>query len=340
MDTVTQIVRAVLYEGYILWPYRRSAAKNRQRWTFGGVYPETYSRARSTGDAFMMQTQCLLETAGDPRLDVCVRFLHVIERKVARVQDGDLVYVDELNVAGERYLAWDEATERDIVASNLDPAVLDAPYRIPVRIPAGGDREWIADTAGARVGALVREWRALEGTMEVRAERVAPRLFRVTVAITNTTPCDEACRDAAVRQAFASTHTILRASGGEFVSLMDPPDECRPAAESCRNVGAWPVLVGDDGDRHVMLSSPVTLYDYPRVAPESPGDLFDATEIDALLILNVLTLTDEEQQEMRATDPRAREILDRCASLSPDQLRQLYGQIRDFRPIRPAAGGA
>ena len=41
---VDRIVNAVLYEGYLLYPYRPSV-KNRQRWTFGGLYPRSYCEA-------------------------------------------------------------------------------------------------------------------------------------------------------------------------------------------------------------------------------------------------------------------------------------------------------
>ena len=60
-----------------------------------------------------------------------------------------------------------------------------------------------------------------------------------------------------------------------------------------------------------MLSSPVILYDHPEVAAESAGDLFDATEIDEILTLRTLALTDAEKREARATDPRAAELIDR-----------------------------
>ena len=74
---------------------------------------------------------------------------------------------------------------------------------------------------------------------------------------------------------------------------------------------AWPVLAGTPGERDVMLSSPIILYDYPALAPESPGPFCDSTEIDELLTLRVMTLTDEEKNEARATDERARAIIDR-----------------------------
>jgi hydrogenase maturation protease len=117
---------------------------------------------------------------------------------------------------------------------------------------------------------------------------------------------------------------MLRADGGSFVSLTDPPPALRDAAAACQNVGLWPVLVGAEGRRDTMFASPIILSDYPEIAPESPGDLFDGGEIDRLLILNVLSLSEAEQDEMRATDPRAREILERCAALGPEELLALH----------------
>jgi hypothetical protein len=97
------------------------------------------------------------------------------------------------------------------------------------------------------------------------------------------------------------------------------------------------VLVGDPRRRDTVLSSPIILPDFPSVAPESRGDFFDGAEIDQLLVLNVMSLTDEEQRQMRETDPRAREILDRCRGMSPDQLLRLHGVTRErsFAESRP-----
>ena len=90
------------------------------------------------------------------------------------------------------------------------------------------------------------------------------------------------------------------------------------------------MLVGEPPDRSTLLASPIILEDYPRVAPESPGDLFDGGEIDQLLTLNILTLSDEEKAEMRESDPRAREILERTEGLSEEDLMRLHGAIREF----------
>src|SRR5207302_2378145 len=129
-----------------------------------------------------------------------------------------------------------------------------------------------------------------------------------------------------------STHTLLGVRTGEFISLLDPPEVCREAAAACRNIGTWPVLVGEEGDRDTMLSSPIILYDYPQVAPESPGDLFDGTEIDEILTLRILTLTDDEKQEMRDSDDRARLILERTEATPLEHFQKLHGALRQLRP--------
>lgn len=335
MDPAKKIAEAVLYEGYILWPYRRSAKKNQQRWTFGGVYPRAYSEARGEDDPWLMQTQCPLSGDEASTIEVRVRFLHVTGRKVGVKSDKTLDFVDELRVGGQLYLPWDEATEREIAVGRFDLSeLLESPKRVGIDIPGGSREEPLTEPTGEVVGTLVRSWRALRGTVEVGAEPLREGLFRVTVRITNTTPWGGEDRESTLRQTFASTHTVLEVEGGEFVSLMDPPEEFREAAAGCENLKTWPVLVGEEGERSMVLSSPIILYDYPRIAPESPGDLFDGGEIDQLLILNILTLTDEEKEEMRASDPRAREILERCESLSPEQLMNLHGVVRESQRLR------
>jgi hypothetical protein len=335
VDAVRKIAEAVLYEGYMLWPYRRSSTKNQQRWTFGGVYPRSYSEARGEDDPWVMQTQCLVSGDRGSAIEVKVRFLHVVERRIGRKNaEGTLEFVDELRLGGERYLSWDEATEREVAVGRFELSELESPGRVEIDIPRGSAEEPLADPSGEIVGAVVRSWRALRGTVEVEAEPLREGLFRVTVRITNTTPWEGEDRESTLKQTFVSTHTALEVEGGEFVSLIDPPEEFREAAQGCENIKTWPVLVGEEGERNRMLSAPIILYDYPQIAPESPGDLFDGTEIDQLLIFNVLTLTDEEKEEMRASDPRAREILERTESLSPEELMNLHGAIREFRMLR------
>jgi hypothetical protein len=310
MDEISKLADAVLYEGYILWPYTRSALKNQKRWTFGGVYPPRHSEVHPD-DPAALHAQCLVEAAAEPRFEVEVRFLHVVARDVLNAEGRR---VDELETAGGRHLSWDEATERRFSTGlGRTPLVVEA-GRAVEPLPAGA-------------GEIVRSWRRLRGEVAASVDAVAERLYRLSVRVANETPWAGADREDALRQTFCSTHAVLRVENGTFVSPTDPPDELREAAAACENAGLWPVLVGAEGERHTLFASPIILSDYPQVAPESPGDLFDGGEIDRLLILNVLALSEAEQEEMRATDPRAREILDRCASLGPDQLLPLHGRL-------------
>jgi hypothetical protein len=335
VDAVRKIAEAVLYEGYILWPYRRSTTKNQQRWTFGGVYPRAYSEARGEDDPWSMQTQCLVLGDREAKVEVKVRFLHVTERKVGRRSGEILEFVEELHVGREHYLPWDEATEREIEVGRFRISeLLEIPEMARIDIPDGSSQEALASPAGEVHGALVRSWRGLSGAVEVETKALREGIFRLTVRITNSTPWDGEDRESTLRQTFCSTHTTLEVEGGRFVSMTDPPEELRRLAEGCENKKTWPVLVGEEGAKNMLLSSPIILSDYPQIAPESPGDMFDGGEIDQLLILNILTLTDEEKAEMRASDPRAREILERCESLSQEELMNLHGAIREFRVLR------
>ena len=135
-------------------------------------------------------------------------------------------------------------------------------------------------------------------------------------------------RNAALGRSLLSLHSLLAVDGGAFVALLEPPLAAQDAAASCSNVHTRPGLVGPPGARDVMLSSPIILYDDPIVASESPGDLCDATEIDEILMLRVMTLTDDEKREARATHERACEIVDRSDTLPPEVFERLHGALR------------
>ncbi|MFC4006250.1 hypothetical protein ACFOY2_03380 [Nonomuraea purpurea] len=327
MDPVRQIAQAVLYEGYLLWPYRESSLKNRHRWTIGGIHPETYDAGTAR-----LRTQCLLQAGPRDTVDVCVRFLHTVARQVARFDDGRLERVPELVIDGSRHLPGEEARERELALVGLVVEdLLERPVVTEIDVPAGTERKPLTGADG-QSGAVLRSWQALNGRVETSAVRLRPDLFMVTAEVVNTTPWPGGARTDALQRTLVSAHVVLHAPEAAFVSLTDPPAEFQEHAARCRNVGCWPVLAGPDGDRRTMLASPIILYDHPRIAPESPGDLFDATEIDQLLTLSVLALSDQEQQEIRDGDPRAREILDRCAALTPDELMRLHGIMRKTQP--------
>jgi hydrogenase maturation protease len=320
-----KIANAVLYEGYILYPYRPSALKNRQRFNFGVLLPPLYSAAQPGAESWLTQTECLMLGAANTTLEVKARFLHLRERSTSTQGSP----------------CWQEAVEREMSVSSLRlPELGERPQSWQFFFPAARETETRHDARGGVTGEIVRRQAALEATVEVRladggAQTEQGQLFRLTVRVSNQTPFENAryrSRDEALLYSLVSTHTILRVRGGEFISLLDPPAQFRAAAAACQNVGAWPALVGAAGTCDTLLSSPIILYDYPQIAPESAGDFFEGAEIDEMLTLRVLTLTDEEKHEVRDGDARAREILERTEALPVERLMKLHGALRGLRP--------
>lgn len=343
---VEAIAKSILYEGYLLYPYRPSAIKNRQRFNFGVLYPREYSVKQGGTDAWTMRTQCLVQ--GDPSTGflVRVRFLRMVERSCGRfvtpqadaanARESGVERVDRLETGGRVYQSWQEAVEGEIELTELGLGDLASQStQWPFRFSAKSQFEIIRDDAGRACGFVKREQEPLAGVIEVLAERLDQRLFRLTIQIQNTTGLENpsvAAREEALSRSLVSTHTILGVRAGEFVSLVDPPEQFKPAAASCENVGTFPVLVGEEGQRDTLLSSPIILYDYPQVALESPGDLFDGAEIDEILSLRIMTMTDEEKREARESDEHARQILERTENLPAEHLLKLHGVIRGLRP--------
>lgn len=307
MNVVQRIADAVLYEGYILYPYRPSAVKNQQRWNFGVVCPPEWETAQRGTENSTMQTECLIEADVSTTVDVKVRFLHLLLRE------------------SEGQSSWQEAVEREILIPNTNISELESPQHVTFDFPASRTTE----------SQIVRTQHAIAGEIEVAANRQLAignrQLLKLSVVIRNLTRLANAerrSRDDALMHSFVSAHTILQTQNGSFVSLLDPPENYKTAASDCVNRGAYPVLVGDEGSPNCVLSSPIILYDYPQIAPESAGDLFDGTEIDEILTLRIMSLTDDEKREMRSTDNLARKLLERTESMSPDQLKDLHGMMK------------
>jgi hypothetical protein len=348
LDLVEKIANTVLYEGYILYPYRASSVKNQQRWNFGALCPQSYSEAQGGTEACAMQTECLVK--GDERtsFDVKVRFLHLLLREVGQLatpqpempkgSEPEFQTVAAMEVGGHIYQTWQEAVEREIsLPGFVLQELVGRAQRRTFAFTSMQETEFLREPNGQLAGIIIRKQQSIECSIEVAAERASEGLFKVTVSILNLTPLDDAksrSRDDALMRSLVSTHTIVGVHDGEFVSLLEPPEAFREIAASCRNVGTWPVMAGEEGARDCMLSSPIILYDYPQIAPESAGDLFDGTEIDEILTLRIMTLTDEEKREMRGVDERARRILERTETLPLEQLMKLHGAMRSPRPLK------
>jgi hypothetical protein len=288
---VEKIADAVLYEGYLLYPYRESAVKNRQRFNFGVLYPREYCDLQLGSESWEMRTECLVLGCASTAIEAKARFLQMETRSDRQ-----------------------EGREREIYAP---PCALES----------------IA-TQSLRRRFTFESPETLEGELELGASQLDESLYKVTLSIRNLAKLKDSHdldRDRALLRSFVSVHTILQAAGGEFVSLLDPPEQWKYAAAGCQNAGAWPVLAGEEGRRDLILSAPIILYDYPQIAPESAGDLFDGTEIDEILALRILTMTDAEKLEVRNGDDRARRILERTEMLPPEHFQKLHGALRGLR---------
>jgi hypothetical protein len=257
-----------------------------------------------------------------------LRFLQVQAREVQRREpDGSYRPVGSLTVAGATLLSWDEAVEREISRSDLP---LTGPAEFPVDLPGGEDIEPIAGPGGAPAGRIVRRRWPLTARVRTTVEP-DDGLLRLTVAVANEHPAVVTGKDSAVRRSLVGAHLLVEVRDAAFVSLLEPPPEAAAAAARCRQHRCWPVLAGPPGTRTVLLGAPIILYDHPAVAEQSPGQLFDSTEIDEILTLRVMTMTEAEKAEARATDPRAQAIVDRCDAMSPADLQRLHGGRSDLR---------
>jgi hypothetical protein len=329
---------AVLYEGYLLYPYRSTAAKNQVRWQFGVLSPPGASAA-GVGEDAGLAVQCLLWTDapddGAAAVTVHLRFLQLQRRLAEREKSGGgFETVDELRAGDAVWTSWDEAVEVERELGTFGLRQLRRGAELTVAVDGGEDVEPLP------VGRLVRRRWPLRAVVSLNAEDDGA-LLRLRLAVTNTAdPVTD--RDAALRSSLIGAHLLLQADAARFVSVIDPPEDAREAAGHCRQHRCWPVLAGDgapDGQTSdVVLAAPIILYDHPAVAPESAGAMFDSTEIDEILSLRVMTLTAEEKAQARATDARAAAIIDRCEQLSPAQLQRLHGILREPHAADPSAG--
>jgi hypothetical protein len=301
--SVEKIAAAVLYEGYILYPYRASAIKNRQRWNFGTLYPRIYAEAQRPEEPFRLISECLLVAGDNASLDIKVSFLQLLPQPRT---SSDLA---------DPSLDWDEAVERTSDHCDLGlSALLTAPLSLHIQ-PAPD----------------------LAASLTIHAESLPSGACKLHLELENSSPLSsgaEARRDEALPLSLVSAHLLLGVTGGEFISLLEPPDLYTADARACTNTGVFPVLAGDEPDRSILLLSPIIMYDYPKTSPESAGDFFDGTEMDEMLTLRVLTLTDAEKDEMRNGDPRAHRILERTEALTGEEMLKTHGTVRSIREIR------
>ncbi|HYJ73493.1 MAG TPA: hypothetical protein VE265_13575 [Actinomycetota bacterium] len=340
-ELARKVADAVLYEGYLLYPYRASAAKNQARWQFGVLMPRRWSE-HGPDEPWATQTECLLEPEEATTVRVLIRFLHVQAKSVEAVdvEAGTFHEVPALPVDGSELIPWDEATEQEVAVEAPLHRLLAGELATPFERPGGRRVEPVHSAAGKLAGRTVRRRWPVMGTVRLSAERLEGPygLVRLRLVVENASAWHDprADRAVALRHSLVAAHSLLGVDQGVFLSLLDPPEWAKPAAEACQNLHTWPVLIGDEGRRDAMLSSPIILYDHPTIAPESPGDLFDSTEIDEILTLRTMALTEDEKREARATDERAAAIIDRVDNMPPELLERLHGAVRYLRGVEGA----
>ncbi|MEU1403193.1 hypothetical protein ABZ471_12655 [Streptomyces sp. NPDC005728] len=344
------VADAVLYEGYLLYPYRRSSTKNRVRWQFGVLLPRNWAEAEGpvtpgisgSADSWYQQTECLLRVQRPGAVvQVRVRYLQMQHKQVQKTgADGRCHPVESLRTDdGTAHLTFDEAVPHEVRFEWPLEDLLRGECVATAGAPPGEEAQPLPGGAGR----VVRRREEVRARTTAAAEPVADGLCRLRVRTENTghAPDAGAARGDALRQALLAAHTLLGGEGVEFVSPTDPPAGLQESVRECRNAFTFPVLGGEPQETgpigRVVLSSPIILPDRPQVAPESPGDLHDAAEIDEILTLRTMLLTDEEKAEARATDPRAARILDRVDTMPDEVFARLHGAIRSLTPVAPAA---
>ncbi|PXX12014.1 hypothetical protein [Mycolicibacterium moriokaense] len=324
-DRARAVADAVLYEGYLLYPYRASSSKNQSRWQFGVLGPQGAGDS-GIGEDGTLSAQVLVRSHGVPSLSGVVRFLQVQHRGAEReIGDDHFERVDELVAGSTAWVSWDEAVECNIKIAPF--RVTSLPRTLDISVPAGSDVEVVDG------GRLVRTRRSLHGQLDISAEADGD-LLRVTFDVRNTAP-PAADKDEAIATSLIGTHLVIEVADGQFVSLLEPPDPAADAVARCRQHRCFPVLAGPPGESDLVLVSPIILYDHPEIAEQSKGALFDSTEIDEILTLRVMTMTDEEKAQARATDPLAARIIDRCDSMSPEAMLDLHGVLRNPHAVAP-----
>lgn len=331
-ELARKVADSVLYEGYMLYPYRPSAMKNRQRWSLGILYPPAYVEVIGGTERSRMHSECLLQGDADASVQIDLRFLHLQLRQVSQRTTNGYEAVPSLSIDGRMFESGDEGNER-VAVFNFPLCAKSRKFEFS--FDGGKQDAPLCDSAGQAIGKISHSQQEVRGTVALAVEEVREDVWKLIIDVDNQTPLisDPQDRSAALLSSMLSAQLILAATGAQFVSLLDSPEHLKQAATACRNIGNFPVLLGSEGEHEMMLCSPILLYDYPLVAPESAGDFYDATEMDEMLTLRVMTLTDEEKSQMQTAGDHARSLLERTEAAAREQLMRTHGTIRQLRQI-------
>ena len=246
-----RVADAVLFEGYLLYPYRASAQKNRLRWQFGVLtppgFPDEPDRSR---------TEVLLERRPGAVLHLRLRFLQLRARSVHDTERPPRRRAGRrrrpaLPLGGGRAAGGRRRAPRRRAGRS---------HTVPFALPAEHDVEPVTG------GRVERRCLPLNGRLVVAAEPLPGPydVLRLRIDVVNDSACpDGAPREVALRTSLIAAHTLVAVTAGAFLSATDPPEWALPATRELDNRHTWPVLAGPDGRTDLLLSSA----DHPRRPP-------------------------------------------------------------------------
>ncbi len=246
LEHARKVADAVLYEGYLLYPYRRSAQKNRTRFQFGVLMPPPY-RAVDEHEPSASQTECLVECPPEAEIDVGLRFLHLQRRTAQRIDPGSgaASNVDTLSVDGTEYGSFDEAVEREQHLHARVTDLLDVGTELRFEVHQAEQAEELTGQGGAPAG-LIRRCEALAGAIVASAERTpgpyGALKLRVRVENRTSPQVPLRSRDDGLKYSLIAAHLLIGVTGGTFLSMTDSPEWAAGEVARCENIGTWPVL--------------------------------------------------------------------------------------------------
>ncbi len=322
------LTRTVIYEGYSIFPYHRSAVKNQKPIPFGVIYPEKY-HINDPHAPSLMRTECIVVGAKGTAINITVRFLHLITTQSCEPNEKS-----DNSTFGN---GW-QTIERRIHSEDLLLAELVHKNKIlPIAFDKIDEKEsWDKEKAGVK-SKQINSVSEIKGEIILDAFPVENKtgIYRLRVTVKNNTSVENSgtiSRDEALRQSFLSTNTILKITNGELISCQNPPEDFKDIIAKCESIGTWPILI--DESHTTMLSSPMILYDYPKINPQSQGDLFDSLEIEEMLILHLSAMSDEEKEKIAETDAKIRAMLDKARQVTPAELLNLHGGMFENKQFK------
>ncbi|MBI5030831.1 MAG: hypothetical protein HZB51_09910 [Chloroflexi bacterium] len=324
-ELAEKIANAILYEGYMRYPSQTAASPSQRRWTYGELYPQTYRGVQQGLEACHAQTECLVMGNAQTTLDIKLRFLHLVQRGIGKFIDDpsiEYVNVERLAVGDQVYCVEQEAIERECNYAHLSLTKMMQSFGFSFSSSRSTDT--LQEPGGKTLGILTQRCEALAGTIKIMTKPLEDHLFKLSIQVRNRTPlsADPPTHADARLTSFVSTHLLLRVTGGEFISLNNPPAEYRSMTSLCENIRSCPVLIGEPGTHNLMLGSPVVLEDYPQIALGSTNDLLPATKNGDLLKVRMLP------------DEHVNQTLEQPNALPPEVFQRLNGAAHKLRPAR------